>query len=142
SVLACRVAECPADRPFGLAFLAGLGRADVDADQPPRPVRLGQRYGQANPLHRLDGRIEIDENILVGHVGSPLRQADLTVTFGAFLSMTRIKWGAQWRASRQRAPGGSGQAGEPANRARCGTPSPRIGCRQTPVSRRAMRGEG
>ncbi len=41
SGVARRVAESPADRRLGFRFLAGGGRADVDADQP-RPVRLGQ----------------------------------------------------------------------------------------------------
>ena len=41
-------------------------RADVDPDEP-RAVRLGEADGEMEPFDRFGGRVEVDENILVGH---------------------------------------------------------------------------
>ena len=66
-----RVREHPGHRRFALRLFARRRRADVDSDQS-RLVGLSQRDGGAGPLHRLGGRIEKDEDILVRHCALPL----------------------------------------------------------------------
>src|ERR1700722_8661997 len=55
------------DRPFGRGAQEGLVRTRIDADQP-RHMRLRKYRGKTKPIFRSGRRIEIDEDILIGHL--------------------------------------------------------------------------